>query len=81
VARYSDVAYWLTGRSNASPEDGIAWVRDLVASLGIPNLASYGITPGNVTEIVVRAKSASSMKANPVALNDRELADVLTRAI
>jgi len=81
VARYTEIARWLTGRGDASAEDGIAWVRDLVASLRIPRLASHGVTPENVNDIVVRAKSASSMKANPVALSDHQLAEVLALAI
>jgi alcohol dehydrogenase class IV len=79
--RYGEVARWLTGRSDASADDGVAWVRDLVASLHIPRLAAHGVKPGSVAEIVVRAKSASSMKANPVALNDLQLADILAQAM
>ena len=81
VDRYTDVARWLTGRSGATAEDGIAWVRDLVTSLRIPRLSSHGITPGSVTEIVVRAKSASSMKANPIVPGEHQLAKVLAQAL
>ncbi|MGD1031643.1 MAG: iron-containing alcohol dehydrogenase [Opitutaceae bacterium] len=81
VARYTEIARWLTGRCDASAKDGIAWVRDLVASLRIPRLASHGVAPENVNDIVVRAKSASSMKANPVALTDQQLAEVIASAI
>ena len=81
VDRYGEVARWLTGRSDASADDGVAWVRELVASLHIPRLAAHGVKPGSVAEIVVRAKSASSMKANPVALNDLQLADILAHAM
>jgi alcohol dehydrogenase class IV len=81
VDRYGEVARWLTGRTGASAEDGIAWVRDLVSNLRIPRLASHGVAPEGVTEIVVRAQSASSMKANPVALTKPQLAEVLALAL
>lgn len=81
VARYTEVAQWLTGRSTASAEDGIAWVRDIVARLRIPRLASYGLTSERFMEIVVRAKSASSMKANPILPGDHQLTGVLAQAL
>ncbi len=81
VARYTDVARWLTGRSAASPEDGVAWVQTLVTNLQIPRLTSHGVTSERVMEIIVRAKSASSMKANPVMPGDLQLAGVLAQAM
>jgi alcohol dehydrogenase class IV len=81
VARYTDVARWLTGRSAASAEDGIAWVRALVTSLQIPRLASHGVTPEHAMEIIVRAKSANSMKANPFMPGDHQLAGALAQAM
>ena len=81
VARYTDVARWLTGRSDASAEDGVAWVHALVANLQIPRLAAHGVTPEHFMEIIVRAKSASSMKANPIAPGDHQLAGVLALAL
>ena len=81
VARYTDVARWLTGRSAASAEDGVAWVRALVTTLQIPRLTSFGVTPSRAMEIIVRAKSASSMKANPVIPGDHQLAGVLAQAM
>jgi alcohol dehydrogenase class IV len=81
VARYGDVARWLTGRADARAEEGAAWVRDEVARMGIPRLGSYGVAKANISEIVIRAKAASSMKANPVSLDERELAEILVSAL
>jgi alcohol dehydrogenase class IV len=52
-----------------------------VAQFALPPLSSYGITEGDVPAVVAQARQASSMKGNPVALSDADLADVLTRAL
>ncbi|HEU5021918.1 MAG TPA: iron-containing alcohol dehydrogenase [Bryobacteraceae bacterium] len=79
--RYREIAAILTGNERASAEDGVDWVRDLVASLGIPGLAKYGISAADVDGIVSKAAKASSMKANPVQLPDEVLKRVLEESL
>lgn len=79
--RYAEVACLLTGDGAARPEDGVVWVRSLVAALEIPSLAAYGMTLSAIPEMVSLAKKASSMKGNPVVLPDDALAAILTAAI
>jgi alcohol dehydrogenase class IV len=81
LGRYDEIGRWLTGRPGAKAEDGIAWVRGWVAELGLPGLATYGVTTGVVEEIVGRAQSSNSMKANPIALSVDELSGALTAAL
>ena len=81
LTRYQTLSSLLTGNSGATPEDAVDWVRRLVKDLGIPPLRSYGVTPSHGTEIVSNATRASSMKANPIALTEAELREVLNRAI
>jgi alcohol dehydrogenase class IV len=81
LGRYAEIARWLTGRDNASPEHGVEWVRSLGATLGIPRLSAYGIARVQIAEIVAQAQQASSMKANPVALTAEELSAVLAETI
>lgn len=79
--KFAQVSRWLTQRSDAAPEDAEVWLSDLVAKLRIPNLSTYGVTPGDVPEIVRRAQQASSMKANPIALGREALESLLLRAL
>jgi alcohol dehydrogenase class IV len=79
--RYDIVARLLTGRETAVADEGVAWVRTLVAHLQIPLLRRYGLTPAHTPEVVEKAMNASSMKANPVALTREELAEILARAL
>lgn len=81
LRRYDQVAELLTGKSHATADDGIEWVRYLVKDYAIPPLASHGIKPEHLDEIVKNAMNASSMKANPIALTPEELKQVLEKSL
>jgi alcohol dehydrogenase class IV len=81
LERYAEVARILTGRPAASLHDGIAWVADLCAALETPGLARYGVTAADVPVLVAKARSASSMRGNPISLDEPELAQVLLSAL
>ena len=80
LRRYEEVARMLTGNALASADDGVEWIRALVDELKITRLSNYGLTAAAVTEVVEKARNASSMKANPVVLTPDELAEVLHAA-
>jgi alcohol dehydrogenase class IV len=79
--RYDEVAWWLTGDMKAKADDGVKWVRALVADLKIPRLGSFGIQREHFAGLVARAANASSMKANPIALTSEELTEILEQAL
>ena len=81
LGRYQEVARMLTGRPDATAEDGIAWTREICQELEIPPLKAYGIGEQDVPALIAEAAKASSMKGNPLALTPEELGEVLTRAI
>ncbi len=81
ISQYDSVARLLTGKSRTTADAGVDWVRKLVADLQIPPLRTYNITREHTSEIVERAATASSMKANPIVLTAVELAEVLERAL
>ena len=57
------------------------FVEALCRALEIPGLARHGLTAGDLSVLVARAKEASSMKGNPVALTDAELTEIAERAL
>ena len=81
LLRYREVAQIVTGAEDATIEDGIRWVRDLVRELGIRSLGSLGIGAADLPELVACGQRASSMKGNPIALDDAELRAVLVAAL
>jgi len=81
LLRYREVAQIVTGAEDATIEDGIAWVRNLVRELGIRPLGGLGVAAADLPELVARGQRASSMKGNPIALDDAELRSVLAAAL
>ncbi|HEX4934814.1 MAG TPA: iron-containing alcohol dehydrogenase, partial [Gemmatimonadaceae bacterium] len=81
LARYTEVARVLTGNPAARAEDAAPWLAALVEQLGVPRLASFGVHAGDFPRVVAAARSASSMKGNPIVLDDAELAEVLGGAV
>lgn len=81
LTRYQRVAALLTGDPAATPEDAVDWLRRLVADLGIPRLAAYGVGVAEIAELLDKAARASSMKANPVELSGGELASIVEDAL
>lgn len=80
LERYTTIARQLTGRSEATVEDGIDWVRALCRELNIPVLRAWGISQADLPGIVEKAAKASSMQANPLPLTSEELTAVLLAA-
>jgi alcohol dehydrogenase class IV len=80
-ARYDELGALLTGNPEAGAGEAIAWVRALVTRLAIPGLGSWGMATTDLPALVERAKKASSMRGNPVALTDRELMEIAAKAM
>ncbi len=80
LGRYAAIARLLTGRNEASAEDGIKWVHALCAELKVPGLREWGVTEADLPGAVEKAASASSMKANPLPLTGEELLAVISAA-
>ncbi|HOA73869.1 MAG TPA: iron-containing alcohol dehydrogenase [Phycisphaerae bacterium] len=81
LERYGRIARIVTGRAEASIEDGVEWVARLVADLNVPSLRAYDIEPANADAIVEKSMAASSMKGNPIVLTRDELREVLLAAL
>jgi alcohol dehydrogenase class IV len=81
LRRYGEMARILTGNPGATAEDGIAWVKELCASLSVPSLATFGVTEADFPTVVEKGAVASSMKANPIKLTPDELKEILAGAL
>jgi alcohol dehydrogenase class IV len=79
--RYTEAARLLTGHPAASIEDGLAWIRETLALLHVPGLATFGLEPRHADDIAAKALVSSSMKGNPVALSHADLKAVLFQAL
>jgi alcohol dehydrogenase class IV len=81
IERYVEIAQIVTGDRNASAQDSVKWVSDLVSELNIPSLSALGMTRERFPEAVEKTLKASSTKGNPIVLTEAELAGILERAL
>jgi alcohol dehydrogenase class IV len=81
LARYIEIAQFLTEDKIATAQDGVKWVRELVGDLRIPSLSVHGMTESQIPEAVQKTLKASSYKGNPIALNEAELTQILGMAL
>lgn len=81
IARFDELARMVTGNANARADEGIAFLTQLVRDLDVPGLARYGMKDTDVPEVAAKAKVASSMKANAIALTDEELETIARRSL
>jgi alcohol dehydrogenase class IV len=81
IERYRIVAATFTGDPDATPEAGIAAVAALCVDLRIPGLGAYGINESHASELAKKALNSSSMKANPIALDEAQMRAVLLAAL
>lgn len=81
LERYTAIARLLTGRNEATAEDGIDWVRALCVELYVPRLRDWGVTESDLPGVVEKAARASSMQTNPLPLTSEELLAAVTAAL
>jgi alcohol dehydrogenase class IV len=65
----------------ASGADARAWVTRLTAALGTRKLSSFGMDARDIPLLVEKAKVASSMRGNPIALTDEELTAIVRESM
>ena len=78
--RFKEIAILLTGSKDASAEEGIFWLETICRQMDIPKLSQFGVSEDLISELVPKAKKASSMQGNPIELTARELTEVIKSA-
>lgn len=84
VEKYARVGRLLTSSRLPATVDAHAALLDVLAAwtvkLGMPRLSHYGVTAADVPRIVASSRG-SSMKTNPITLNDGEIAALVASRI
>jgi len=78
--KYVEIAQWITGKPDASLDEGIAWIENLAKQLNIPGLKAIGIKKEDFGSIIEKASVSSSMRKNPVKLETDTLLQILEEA-
>jgi alcohol dehydrogenase class IV len=81
LARFQEAARILTGNPGADADDTATWLRDLCGRLAIPALSAYGFSSERATDLIADSMRSSSMRGNPIDLNQAELLSILTLAM
>lgn len=79
LQKFNEVARLLTQNNAASAEDGTIWIKEMVKKLKIPSLSDFYISKKSFPELIEKAKISSSMKGNPIELNDDKLFEILNK--
>jgi alcohol dehydrogenase class IV len=80
-ARFEEVGRRLTGNPTATANDGALAIESLARDFNIPPLGHYGLTEEHFAELVAKSKNASSMRGNPVPLDDADLTEILRESL
>jgi len=78
--KFTEIAQWITGKPNATINEGIAWIENLARQLNIPGLKAIGIKKSDFGSIIEKASISSSMQKNPVKLDTDTLLRILEEA-
>lgn len=81
LGRIGEIAGLLTGSRDARADDAAPWLWRLRSDLDVPGLAGYGVAESDIPSLVEQGRKASSMKGNPLVLQDAELAAILTASL
>ncbi|MCU0484428.1 MAG: iron-containing alcohol dehydrogenase [Chloroflexi bacterium] len=84
LARYAEAGRILTGRPELVDEAARAGLLDELEALGaalvLPSLRDFGMTAADIPEVVADSRG-SSMRTNPVGLEDGEIAGILAACL
>lgn len=78
--RFLEIFAVVTNKKKVTVQEGINWFKNLNCKIQIPGLKELGIEKREFSTIVQHAKKTSSMKANPIELEDDELFTILEKA-
>ena len=81
LRRYAEIAHIVTGRPDATAEDGVAWVRELCQAVNIQPLSAFNITASDFPAIIEKSAVSSSMQGNPIRLTAAEMGAILQAAL
>jgi alcohol dehydrogenase class IV len=81
LRRYGEMARILTDNPDAQVGELIEWIHSLCKDLKVAPLSNFGIGKKDFPILIEKSAQASSMKANPIELNEQEMEAILERAL
>lgn len=81
LGKFDEIAKIVTGNQKSKTADGVKWFEELNHKLNISTLSKYDIKKEDYPRIIEGVKASSSMKTNPVQLNEGELNRILSQSM
>jgi alcohol dehydrogenase class IV len=81
LRRYAELARILTANPEAQVGELIEWIHSLCKDLKVAPLSNFGLSKKDFPVLIEKSAKASSMKANPIELNEQEMEAILGRAL
>ncbi|MBT8367093.1 MAG: iron-containing alcohol dehydrogenase [Deltaproteobacteria bacterium] len=81
LRRFEEIARMLTGNFSTEIAEGVAWMDRLCERLHIPSLSDFGLEESDLPVIAAQALKASSMRGNPVNLDQADLMAILKQVL
>jgi alcohol dehydrogenase class IV len=79
--RFLDASRLLSGREDATLEDGLRVLERMASEAAAPPLSRWGMTESDIPAVREAALRASSMKGNPIDLSPDEVDAILREAL
>jgi len=80
LTRYHEIARLLTGRPHATAPDGVAWIATSAGNWRFRRCARTVSHRAISPSCRKKAAQSSSMKGNPIVLNEEELREIVSRS-
>ena len=77
LERFQQIAAWILNEDDPTVNNAVEWFISLNEELAIPKLKQLGIREKDFDAIITKALVSSSMKGNPVLLNESDLREIL----
>jgi alcohol dehydrogenase class IV len=77
LTRYRTIGKLLTGREDATYQDGIDWVNEMLVKLDIPKLTEFGLCDTSFDSVSQDALKTVAIKGNPLPLTQERLEYIL----
>jgi hypothetical protein len=77
LERYQRIAQIVTGKAQASSEDAISWLSEVLDTLKLPSLLEFGVCEAQFEEVSADALKSVAIKGNPLPLNQERLIHIL----
>jgi len=81
TSKFLELSNIVTGNGQGNMEECIDIIQSLCEDLHIPRLRAYGITEKDLPIIIGKAKISSSMKGNPLQLDEEDLTEILINSL